>query len=192
MSAIDAGDYDLALRLLRAVTFPNLHTRVTRALVLAFAKNGDFDKATALFGRSDTAERRRILIKTFAEAVIERQDRTWMDALIVEGSDWMWHDDLLNEMVRATASSGRHDEAEALARSVDSPPRQARLLTTLAGVDGQPQPERLIARALWLDEWTVCINVIARLRPQAAHAIADALDRSDHRTANPRTHARRR
>ena len=71
------------------------------------------------------------------------------------------------------ASAGDLDRAEAAARAITDPGRQAQALADLATTIGQDQARSLLAQALVTGGWEPLVGVLVQIDPSTVIAIAD-------------------
>jgi hypothetical protein len=84
----------------------------------------------------------------------------------------------LTAVAQAVAAAGDLSHAERIARSLAGYSGQAQLFVTLAASASAEDSRRLIAQALTIGNWQLCLPVLLRIEPRAVEAIADEFTRS--------------
>lgn len=176
-----ARSYDLAEKIARRLSRPFCDDALV-AVTKAMAERGDYDIAETTARSIDGEGQRVHALCAVAEALADTDDSNRGRSLAEEAGNLarvigfkITKDKALAAVASAAAKLGELDQAQVLIRSISDLSQQAEVLTNLARKVDMTHVRRLAAEAFCVGPWTIPLQVLGSVEPNALKAIADDL-----------------
>ncbi|MEV7009682.1 hypothetical protein [Streptosporangium sp. NPDC051022] len=179
-AVVKLGDFDHAEELTRSITVAHERAQALAGLAAAAAKSGDLDRARRLIeeaephsrSATDSYDQQAAALTELAVAVAEAGDFDRAETLDRAADELHGYVSASARLVVVMAESGDLDRAETFARSIPGRRDRALALVGLAEFVEPVHARRLVAWALCESLWTISLNAIARIQPDALIAVA--------------------
>ncbi|MEU8364375.1 hypothetical protein AB0C27_50990 [Nonomuraea sp. NPDC048882] len=170
-----AGLADRAEGLARSIDDPSLQDQALAAVAAAVAEVGRLDEAQRLaLSIQDTTTQAKAIVGVLKHGV-NNGDLDVAEGLARLITLSRFQAQALSTVAQAFVRAGDRKRAEEVALSITEPAMRAQALTTMS-INLPPDEARsILARALAVGHWQICLPALVRIEPQAARAIAEDL-----------------
>ncbi len=167
------GDPDRAVKIARAVTDSSLQEKALVAVALAVAASGKLDQAERIILSISDSSRRAKTLAARVEVGVSADNLKRAEAISRSIIDPLLQAKALSVVAQAFAAAGCLKEAENIARSIADFSKQAQALTDLAANLTSSEARHLLAHALTVGHWQICLAGLIRIEPDAVGVMAE-------------------
>jgi tetratricopeptide (TPR) repeat protein len=168
-----AGDLDRGEKLARSIANLSLRAKALSAIALAVAKIGKIDRAEELALSIPDSSRQAKALSAIVQVGVSFDDLHKAEMIARSITEPISQAQALSAITRAFADLGQMKRAETIARSISDFSQQAQTLTALAADLAPSEAKRLLAYALMVGHWQICLAGLVRIEPRVVGVIAE-------------------
>ncbi|MFD5105033.1 hypothetical protein [Streptomyces cinereoruber] len=166
-----AGDPDRAEQLVRSIASPPLRQRALAAVASATAKSGQLVLGERMARKVSDAHRRTKSLAAIVQVAVGSGALDEAERIARSIADPLRQSRALGAVAHACAADGDFARAEAIAATIADPYECARTLTALAVDFDNDSSRSLLAQALSIGHWSICLPALLRLEPAVVAAV---------------------
>ncbi|SEB90442.1 hypothetical protein [Streptomyces sp. TLI_105] len=166
-----AGDLDRAERLAGSITSPPLLHKALSAVSSAAARVGRLAQAERLARTISDASLRAKALTAVARSMVESGALDEAERISRSITEPLQRARTLGEIARSHAERGDTAQAAEIAAGIPEPAERARTLTTVALDSDADRATALVAQALCVGHWSICLPALVRLAPEVVTAL---------------------
>ncbi|MBT2367134.1 hypothetical protein J7E88_17925 [Streptomyces sp. ISL-10] len=168
-----AGSPDRAEPLVRSITNPALRQRALGRVASAVARSGHLARAEQIARTISDGPRRAKTLATVAQFAADSGALDQAERIAQSIADPVRRARALGSVARAYAGDGDLQRATDVAVSIADPAECAKTLTALA-IDFDPDRSKmLLAQALSIGHWSICLPALVRIEPKVITAVGE-------------------
>jgi hypothetical protein len=165
------GDANRAEEMVRSIVNPSV--QALSVIAMALAEIGELDEARRIILSIPDSSKQERALAAAVETGARSSDLIKAEAIARSITDPVRQAQALSAVSLAYANRGNSEQAENIARSIANPPRQAQTLAALASSVSPDKARKLLAYALMIGDWQICLTALIRINPDIAAVIAD-------------------
>ncbi|WP_150494190.1 tetratricopeptide repeat protein [Streptomyces kanamyceticus] len=168
-----AGYTEWAESIVRSIKRSAIQQKALSSIAVSVATSGEIDQAQNIaISIPESRVKARALTAIVRSGISAGElDKAEMIARLITNP--ISQGQALSAVTEAFASSGRPEHAEEVAHSINHLPEQARALASLASRLAATESRRILAQALTVGHWQICLPVLARLEPSVVSVMAE-------------------
>ncbi|MEU3163780.1 hypothetical protein [Streptosporangium sp. NPDC006930] len=171
LAKIDNGDR--AIKIARSFSDPVLRGQALAAIALAVASLGKIGQAERIvFSIADSSKHEKWLA-AIVRAGIKTSDLGEAEAIAFSISDPLEQSRALRIVAEAYADAGHTVRAASISRSIIDLAEKTRALANLADKVITDEARHLLAHALTVGHWQICLTSLIRVEPEVVEVMAD-------------------
>ncbi|MFF6860729.1 tetratricopeptide repeat protein [Streptomyces ardesiacus] len=160
------GDLDRAERLINSITSPPLLHKALSAIASAATHAGHLAQAERLARTISDASPRAKALAAIARSMVGSDDLDEAERVARSITEPLQRSRTLGEIARSHAGRGDTARAAEIAADIPEPAERARTLTTVALDSDGDRAKALVAQALCVGHWSICLPALVRLVPE--------------------------
>lgn len=172
------GDPDRAEEVARSIANSSLQAKALTAVASAVATIGKLDHAERIVLSISDVSRQAKALAAIVQAGVKAGDLNEAEAIARSITDPLSQAHAFSILARAFADAGYLKQAENIARSITNPSRQAQMLAALTTNCTSSEARHLLAHALTVGHWQICLVALVRVEPDAVSVMAEELLRA--------------
>ncbi|MFC8658723.1 hypothetical protein ACFUCT_26495 [Streptomyces parvus] len=166
-----AGNPDRAERLVSSIASPALLHKALSAVASASAHAGHLTQAERIARTISDAPLRAKALVAIARVMVESGALNEAERISRSITEPHQRAQVLGEIAHSHAGSGDTARAAEIAASIPEPARRAKALTAVALVSDADRATALMAEALCVGHWSICLPALVRFAPEVVTAL---------------------
>jgi tetratricopeptide (TPR) repeat protein len=169
---IRTGNLDRAIEISSSLSDSS---RTLAVVAAAFVELGDLEQAKSIALSLPSASKRERSYLLIVQAAIRRQDLEGAEEIARLIIDPPLQSQALGSLAQALIKQENFQVAESIAKSIIDPAAQTRTLINMSAKLPMDQARRVVAYALLIGDWQICLEALMRIEPDVIDIMASEL-----------------